>query len=88
MSPMMVPFTILLGIATIVLASGLVSILKKRTEIQSMPAADESELSARLDEVEGRLRDVLDVMIAVSEKMDRWERNGVPNADPRRAVSG
>jgi len=88
MSPMMVPFTILLGIATIVLASGLVSILKKRTEIQSMPAADESELSARLDEVEGRLRDVLDVMIAVSEKMDRWERDGVPNADLRRAVSG
>jgi hypothetical protein len=28
---------------------------------------------ARLDEVEAHLRDVLDVMIAASEKMDRWE---------------
>ena len=39
-------------------------------------AADETGLGTRLEEVEARLRDVLDVMIAVSEKMDRWERDG------------
>ena len=49
--------------------------------------AREATFLPRLDEVEARLRDVLDVMIAVSEKMDRWEREGVPAADPHRAVS-
>ena len=90
MSAMMVPFTILLGVATIVMVCGLVSALKTHLQIkrdQSMSAGDGNDISTRLDEVEARLRDVLDVMIAVSEKMDRWERDGVPAADPQRAVS-
>ena len=33
-------------------------------------------LSGRLDEIERRLTDTQDVMIALSEKMDRWEQDG------------
>ncbi len=61
--------------------------LDERKSEQSMSAGEGGDIPARLDEVEARLRDVLDVMIAVSEKMDRWEREGVPAADPHRAVS-
>lgn len=58
------------------------------TKRESISAVDESQISARLDEVEARLRDVLDIVISVSDKMDRWERDGVPAADSQRAVSG
>ena len=40
-------------------------------------------LDRRLSEIERRLTDTQDVMIALSEKMDRWEREGlsrVPDA--------
>ena len=47
----------------------------------------ESEVGRRLDELEARTRDVLDVMIALSEKMDRWERQGPPGARDRTATS-
>lgn len=32
------------------------------------------EIQSRLDEIERRLTDVQDVMIALSEKFDRWEQ--------------
>ena len=32
------------------------------------------EIQERLDEIERRMTDVQDVMIALSEKFDRWER--------------
>jgi hypothetical protein len=32
------------------------------------------EIQMRLDEIERRMTDVQDVMIALSEKFDRWER--------------
>ncbi|MBT4503879.1 MAG: hypothetical protein HOC74_39465 [Gemmatimonadetes bacterium] len=32
------------------------------------------EVKVRLDEIERRMTDVQDVMIALSEKFDRWER--------------
>ena len=90
MSPMTVPFTILLGIAVIILVSGLIRALNThlKTKRESISAVDESQISARLDEVEARLRDVLDIVISVSDKMDRWECDGVPAADSQRAVSG
>ena len=50
--------------------------LDERKSEQSMSAGEGGDIPARLD-----------VMIAVSEKMDRWEREGVPAADPHRAVS-
>ncbi len=46
-------------------------------------ALAEGDIARRLDEVEARTRDVLDVMIALSEKMDRWEREGAPAAADR-----
>jgi len=35
------------------------------------------EIQERLDEIERRMTDVQDVMIALSEKFDRWEREKV-----------
>lgn len=80
---MTVPFTILLGIAVIILVSGLIRALNThlKTKRESISAVDESQISARL-------RDVLDIVISVSDKMDRSERDGVPAADSQRAVSG
>ncbi|HCL30880.1 MAG TPA: hypothetical protein DIC52_20930 [Candidatus Latescibacteria bacterium] len=80
---MTVPFTILLGIAVIILVSGLIRALNThlKTKRESISAVDESQISARL-------RDVLDIVISVSDKMDRWECDGVPAADSQRAVSG
>ncbi len=46
-------------------------------------ALAEGDIARRLDEVEARTRDVLDVMIALSEKLDRWEREGAPTAADR-----
>ena len=46
-------------------------------------AAPAESVGRRLDELEARTRDVLDVMIALSEKMDRWEREGPPAARDR-----
>ncbi len=83
MSAMSVPLSIMLGIAMIILVSGLINALQihlktKRDRLTS--TGDDNVVAARLDEVEARLRDVLDVMIAVSEKMDRWESEGAPVA--------
>ena len=41
-----------------------------RTEVDKV---DFPELKERLDEIDRRLTDVQDVMIALSEKFDRWE---------------
>ena len=49
--------------------------------------AAEGEVGRRLDELEARTRDVLDVMIALSEKVDRWEREGAPSAQDRTPTS-
>jgi len=38
------------------------------------PGAQLEDLQVRLTEIERRLTDVQDVMIALSEKFDRWER--------------
>ena len=46
----------------------------RRARTKGAPA--EGDVARRLDEVEARTRDVLDVMIALSEKMDRWEQEG------------
>lgn len=87
---MSVPLSIMLGIAMIILVSGLINALQihlKTKRDRLTPAGDENVVAARLDEVEARLRDVLDIMIAVSEKMDRWESEGAPVAGTRRSLS-
>ena len=50
--------------------------------------ADTPGLSQRLSEIERRLTDTQDVMIALSEKMDRWEREGVARAPDGAAPGG
>ena len=57
----------------------------RRARAKAGPA--EGEVGRRLDELEARTRDVLDVMIALSEKMDRWEREGAPSAQDRTPTS-
>ena len=49
--------------------------LKLRATLAQQEAAglDVDGLSQRLDEIERRLTDVQDVMLALSEKFDRWE---------------
>ena len=53
-------------------------------EGRDMPAK-EDEFQMRLDEMDKRLHDILDVMIALSEKFDRWEAE---QSDREEAVRG
>ena len=45
-------------------------------------------LDLRLTEIERRLTDTQDVMIALSEKMDRWEREGMSRVPDGAATRG
>lgn len=85
---MSVPLSIMLGIAAIVLVSGLIKALQihLKTKRDRRSSSVDENVSVRLDEVETRLRDVLDVMIAVSEKMDRWESEGGPSVGTQRSA--
>jgi hypothetical protein len=85
---MSVPLSIMLGVATIILVSGLINALQihLKTKRDHQSASVDENVSVRLDEVEARLRDVLDVMIAVSEKMDRWENEGGPHVGTPRSA--
>lgn len=47
------------------------------------PAGEAQGLDRRLIEIERRLTDTQDVMIALSEKLERWEREGGPAAADR-----
>ena len=51
-------------------------------------AGEPPGLDRRLTEIERRLTDTQDVMIALSEKMDRWEREGVSRAPDEAAAGG
>ena len=55
------------------LLGGHISRLRLRGEKASTESAPPGGLDQRLAEVERRLTDTQDVMIALSEKMDRWE---------------
>ncbi|MEW6750582.1 MAG: hypothetical protein AB1505_06345 [Candidatus Latescibacterota bacterium] len=65
------------GVCLVVLVGGLVNwgnlYLRKRSEPRPDGVAGAIGLEARLDEIERRLTDIQDVMIALSEKFDRWE---------------
>ena len=45
-------------------------------------------MDQRLSEIERRLTDTQDVMIALSEKMDRWEREGLSRAPDGASAGG
>ena len=70
-------FEIALGVCLIILAGGLVNwvniYLEKRSRDQVGDGGRADQIQARLSEIERRLTDVQDVMIALSEKFDRWE---------------
>lgn len=67
-----------LGICMIILAGGVVNWVNLRLRAaaerrRDAPGSRGDELGVRLDEIERRLTDVQDVMVALSEKLDRWE---------------
>ena len=73
---------IALGVCLIILVSGLVNWvngyidIKKRNREGELKLGKQGagNLEERLAEIERRLTDVQDVMIALSEKFDHWER--------------
>lgn len=68
---------IALGICLIILAGGLVNWINihmsRRSALSGRDSDAAENLNQRLADVERRLTDVQDVMIALSEKLDRWE---------------
>ena len=61
----------------IIIAASLINYFRERRG-SGESSETRGELPARLDEIERRLTDTQDVMIALSEKMDRWEEEGRP----------
>ena len=51
-------------------------------------SAEPPGMDQRLSEIERRLTDTQDVMIALSEKMDRWEREGLSRAPDQASAGG
>jgi hypothetical protein len=76
---------IALAVCLIILAGGLVhwvnTYLEQRGSARSRdPGPDvDPGMAERLDEVERRLTDVQDVMIALSEKFDSWDERHKPS---------
>ena len=69
--------TIAIAICLVILCGGAVNWMNMHMARRpGRKVADDAidELRQRLNEMDGRLRDVLDVMIALSEKFDRWEQ--------------
>lgn len=65
------------GIALIILAVTFMRYVKARTQQPRAPAADTGrvrELEERLAEVERRLSDVQDIVLAIDEKLERREQ--------------
>jgi hypothetical protein len=71
----------LIGVASLFfVALGIVSMINYLRLKTALPQGagpedepSETDLGERLDEIDRRLTDVQDVMIALSEKFDRWE---------------
>lgn len=72
-----------IGIAIVTLVGGLVNwvillLEAKRDPLRSGGGVAWDDLTRRLDELESRLRDVLEVRLSIHDKMERWERDGGP----------
>ena len=81
--------------ALIVLAASVVHIARGKASRprpeghgDDVRAGEPPGLDRRLTEIERRLTDTQDVMIALSEKMDRWEREGMSRAADGAAPRG
>ena len=70
-------FSLLLGIGVLVvlccLGAGLFYYLQNRAVVSHGDGSEKNPFEQRLDELDRRLTDIQDVMIALSEKFDRWE---------------
>lgn len=67
-----------LGICLIIFVGGVVNWVNLYLEKQpNRQRKEEERLEERLAEIERRLTEVQDVMIALSEKFDRWEQERV-----------
>jgi len=72
-------FSELVGRAcVIVIVASAIHYFRERRRRPEENSGSHGGLSGRLDEIERRLTDTQDVMIALSEKMDRWELEGRP----------
>ena len=86
--------SLLMTVGLVILAASLVHMARGRGRAlesgkpQGVPGSGQPPgLDQRLSEVERRLTDTQDVMIALSEKIDRWERDGAPAARDRTPAS-
>ena len=74
--------SLFLGVGFIIVCCGVVkwinTFIESKYGEDSATGGKAEQIDRRLDEVEKRLSDVLDVMIALSEKFDRWEGEEQP----------
>ena len=63
-------FEVGIAIALIILASAVLKSVDRRTK-GSVPGKAEERLNARLDDLDRRLTDIQEVMIAIDEKLNR-----------------
>ena len=68
--PIIMLFVIFVGIVLIILASALRKYIDRRTK-GSIPSNAEERLNARMDELDRRLTDIQDVIIAIDDKLNR-----------------
>ena len=77
---MMIPALIILAVSLVHIVRGMAERPSPGGRRAEEGSGEPPGLDQRLSEIERRLTDTQDVMIALSEKMDRWERE-VPPAD-------
>lgn len=79
------------GISMIIIVGAFVSAAHKyinRRTKGSIPSDAEKRLNERMDELDRRLTDIQDVMIAIDEKFDRLEsRSPVKSPSPPQTIS-
>lgn len=63
-------FEVGVGVALIVLASAVLKYVDRQTK-GSVPGKAEDRLNARLNDLDRRLTDIQEIMIAIDEKLDR-----------------
>ena len=68
-------FEVGIGVALIILASAIGKYITARTR-SAVPGDTEQRLMARMDELDKRLTEIQDVMIAIDERMSRSNPGG------------
>lgn len=68
-------FEVGIGVALIVLAVAVLKYVERQTK-GTVPGKVEERLNARLDDLDGRLTDIQEIMIAIDEKLNRQDSDG------------